>query len=159
MRLPGPCGQHVLGGEEPVVTAQVHPATDRDGLANQRRPELACGRGRHGICEEDPHVRADPGARHLEGGGCADGSRRLQVGERVQHGGQSVEVGGEPAGLVAGEHRIEADVDVAGQMRGEDLGRQRQVSDVGGSSAFAPPPSTAGIQPDLPVRALSQRTA
>ena len=132
-------GQHVLGGEQPVVAAQVHPATDRDRLAHQRRPELARGRCRHGIGEEDPHVRADPGAGHLQRGGRSDGSRRLQVGERVQHGGLSVEVRGEPAGLVAGEHRIQADVDVAGQMRGQHLGRQRQVSYVGGSSSLAPP--------------------
>ena len=142
-------GQHVLGGEEPVVAAQVHPATDRDRLANERGPELARGGCRHGVGEEDPHVRADPGAGHLQRRWRAHGSCGLQVGERVEHRGLSVEVGGEPAGLVAGKHRIEADVDVAGQMRGEDLGRQRQVPYVRGMAALAPAALDGGHPPRL----------
>ena len=119
--------QHVLGWEEPVVAAQVHPATDRDRFADESSPELASGGGWHRVREEDPDVGADPGPGHLKRGRRANGSCRLQVGERVEHRGLSVEVRGEPAGLVAGEHRIEADVDVAGQMRGQYLGGQWEV--------------------------------
>lgn len=159
-----PPGQYVLGGEEPVVAAQVHPDTDRDGLANQRSPELARGCSRHGICEEDPHVRADPGARHFSRGWRTHRSGGLQVGQRVEHGRLAVEVGGEPAGLVAGERGIQADMDVAGQMRGQDLGRQRQVSYVGGRTPLVPAaldgghpsrPAGAGVLPEHGVDVAS----
>jgi hypothetical protein len=141
--------QYVLGGEEPVVAAQVHSAADGDRFADEGGPDLACRGCWDGVGEENPDVCADPGAGHLEGGGCADGSCGLEVGKRIEHGGLSVEVGGEPAGLVTGEHRIETDVDAAAQMRGEHLGCQRQMPHIGGRPSLAPPALDSRHPPGL----------
>lgn len=119
--------QQVLGREEPVVAAQVHPAADRDGLPDQRGPELSCRRSGDGVGEEQPYVRTDARARHLQRRRCTHGPGGLQIGERVEHGRLPVEVSREPARQIAGEHGIEADADVPGQVRGQYGGRQREV--------------------------------
>lgn len=54
-------GQHVLGREEAVIAAQVHPAADGDGFTDERGPELARGSSWRGVGEEDPDVCSDPG--------------------------------------------------------------------------------------------------
>jgi hypothetical protein len=62
----------------------------------------------------------------------------LEVGERIQHGGGAVEVGGQPLAAVAVQQRIQAQLQLARQVGGDDLVCQRQVLPVRGRHALAP---------------------
>ena len=113
--------EHVLGREQPVIATQFHATPDCDRLAHQSGPELAGRRRRNGFGEEDPHVRTDTGPRDLQRRRCADGSRRLEIGQRIQHRGLAIEVRRQPAGPVPWQHRVQPDVVGAGQMHREHL--------------------------------------
>ena len=70
----------------------------------------------------------------------------------------SVEIAGRQSTLVAPAQRIEADMALAGQVRFDHVFAEGQVLRPG-FLALAQPPTTAGLHPVLPVRALSQRSA
>ena len=131
-------GHHVLGGEEPVVAGQVHPPAHGDRLAEQPAADLPGGGRWNRGGEEQPHVGALPGPGDLQRGGCPGGSGGLEVGQRVQHRGGAVEVGGQPATAVAVQQRIEAQLQLPGQVRGDHLLGQRQVLPLRGRHALAP---------------------
>ena len=69
--------QNVLGGEEPVVAGQVHSPLHGDRFAEQPTAHLPGGRRRNRCGEEQPHMRAQARAGHLQRGGCADGAGSL----------------------------------------------------------------------------------
>ena len=45
----------------------------------------------------------------------------LEVGKRMEHGGGPVEVGGQSAAAVAVQQRAEAELQLSGQVRGDDV--------------------------------------
>jgi hypothetical protein len=91
----------VLGGEEPVIAGQVHPPAHGDRLPQQSGTDLTGGRRRDWCGEEQPDVRSQSRAGHLQRGRSIDRAGRLQVGQRVEHGRGAVEVGGQPGAAVA----------------------------------------------------------
>ncbi len=118
-------GQDVLGGEEPVVAGQVHPPAHGDRLAQQPAAHLPGGRRGHRGGKEQPHVGAEPGAGDLQRAGGTGGPGRLEVGQRIQQRGRPVEVGREPLAAVPVEQWIQADLQLAGEVRVDNVSAQR----------------------------------
>ena len=88
--------------------------------------EAASG-GRDGLGEQHPHVRAAPRLGDLQRRRYAAGTGRLRVRERIEHRRGAVEVRHQEVTRVVGQQRVQPDEDVTDQMRGDHLGRQRQV--------------------------------
>jgi hypothetical protein len=154
-----PAGSRVLGREQPVVTVQLHPAAHRHGLAQQAGAQPACRLSRNRRREEHPSVRAYAGPGYLQRDGDLQRPRGLDVHQRVGQRIRPVEVGGQPPGPVTVQQRVQPDVHLAFQVRGEHAGRQRQEIGVLVPHPLRQPPRTAGTQPPFPVRGLSYRIA
>ncbi len=148
-------GEQVLGREQPVIAGQGHPPAQRHRLPQQpgAQPPGQLGRDRGG--EEHPRVRADAGPGDLQRDRDLQGTAGLDVHERVEHRLRAVEVGRQPPAPVAVQQRVQADVHLALQVRGQHGRGQRQV--VRGPRAGRPcatrraPP---GPSPPFPVRAV-----
>lgn len=113
--------ENILGGEQAVVTGQVHASAQCDRLAQQPRAHLARSGSGNRRSEEQPHMCPETGARHFKRNGCTNRPRRLHVGQRVKHRGGAIEISGEPGTSVAVEHRVEPEVELTRQMRREYL--------------------------------------
>ena len=101
------------------------------------RRRASLGRDRGG--EEHPRVRADAGPGYLQGDRDLQGAAGLDVHEGVEHRLRAVEVGRQPPAPVAVKQRVQADVDLALQVRGQHGRGQRQVVAVLVPDALAPP--------------------
>lgn len=73
----------------------------------------------------------------------------LHIGQRVEHGGLSVEIGGEPATQVAVQQGIQSDGSFAGEVGAHDVAGQGQVVAVLVAYAFAPAAAHGGQPPGL----------
>jgi len=125
-QVPDPArGEQVLGREQPVIAGQVHPAAQCHRLAQQPGAQAAGQLGRDWGGEEHPRVRADAGPGDLQGDGDLQGTAGLDVHEGVEHRLQAVEVSRQPPAPVAVQERIQADVGLALQVRGQH-GRGRR---------------------------------
>ena len=130
-QVPDPAGgQQVLGREQPVVAGQGHPAAQRHRLAEQPGAQAAGRLGRDRGREEHPGMRPDAGPGDLQGHRDLQGAAGLDVHQGVEHRLWPVEVSGQPPALVAVEQRVQPDVDLALQVRGQHGRRQRQVAPV-----------------------------
>ncbi len=98
--------QRVLGGEQPVVAAQVHLTAQRHRLPKQAHAESSCGSRRNSAREEQPNVGANAGSRDLECSWCPERSSGLQVGQGVEHGCRAVKVRGHPMAAVVSQQRV-----------------------------------------------------
>ena len=106
-------------------------------------------RRRHRAAEEDPHMRPDPRPGHLQRRRHTDRPGRFQVGQRVEHRRRAVEVRGEPAARVPIQQRIEPDVNLAREMRGDNVIGQSQIGPV----RALPPATGDGRRPPRSSRA------
>lgn len=113
------------GREQPVVACEVHPAAQGDRLLQQAGAQLAGGLRRHRAGEEQSRVRPRSRPGDLQRSRGTDGASRLDLGQGVQHRRRAVEVRCQPAAAVAVEQGIQPDVDLPGQVRGQDLVGQR----------------------------------
>jgi hypothetical protein len=108
-----PTDVHVLGREQPVVAGQAHRPTQLDRFADQARRYPARERGGRGLRKKDPDMSAPSGLRHLQRRWNSVGTCGFHIGERVEHRGILVEVGGNPPAAVVIGQRIHADVLIA----------------------------------------------
>jgi hypothetical protein len=112
-------GEQVLGREQPVIAGQGHPAAQRHRLAQQPGAQAAGQLGRDRGGEEHPRVSADAGPGDLQGDGDLQGTAGLDVHEGVEHRLRAVEVSRQPPAPVAVKQRVQADVDLSLQVRGQ----------------------------------------
>ncbi len=145
--------QQVLGREQPVVTGQGHPPAQRHRLAQQPASQPAGQLGRDRGGEEHPGVRPDPGPGDLKGNRDLQGAACLDVHQRVEHRLRAIEVGGQPPAPVAIQQRVQPDVDLALQVRGQHRRGQRQVAAVLVPDTLLPASAHRRDPPGLP-RAL-----
>jgi hypothetical protein len=125
-QVPDPAsGQQVLGREQPVVAGQIHPAAQRHRLAQQPGAEPARHLGRDRGGEKHPRMRANPRPGDLQGNRDLQGTAGLDVHESVEHRLRAVEVSGQPPAPVAVQQRVQANVNLALQVRGQH-GRGQQ---------------------------------
>jgi len=113
--------QEVLGREQPVVAGQVQLPADRHRLTYEARADPASRRGRHSTGEKHPDVGSRAGTGDLQCRRDVEGPGRLGEGERVQERQRAVEVASEEAASVSVHQRVQAGVDGAGKMSGDDL--------------------------------------
>src|SRR3954453_14365442 len=149
----------VLRGEEPVVARQVHPSAHGDRLAQQPAAELPGGGRGDEAGEEQPDVRAQTGTGYLQSRRCAGCAGRLEVGERIEHGGGAVEVGAsqwQRSPSISGYSPSSSSPDRWAVMTSSVSGRYPRSA---AGTLLRQPPRTAGTQPARPVRAFSHRTA
>lgn len=132
-------GQEVLGGEEPVVTAEVKLDSRRHGLAQQGRSEGPGATRRDEAVEEHPHVAAVARAGSFQCCGHPVGLACVEVGECVQGPRFLVEVTHQQRAGVTAQQRVDADRRATLQVCPESIVGQRQVV-LPGASACPPAP-------------------
>ncbi len=103
-------------------------------------------------------MRAGARPGYFQGDGDLEGAAGFDVHQRVEHRLGPVEVRGQPPAPVAVEQRVQPDVHLAAQMRGQDVGGEREIVAVLVADALAPaaayrrdPPRLSGapvVEPD-----------
>ena len=130
----------VLGGEEPVVTGQVELGSGGHRLPQEMDADPS-GRGSgNRTGEEHPHMGAVTGAGAFERRRDPGGPGGVEIGQRVQHPAGTIEIAGQQTAGVTREQRVEAGVDLAGEVGLGYLIGKGQILTVG-PSGVGPPTS------------------
>jgi hypothetical protein len=123
--------EEVLRREKPVIARQVELGTRGHRLTEQVKTNPPRFRCKNGLAEEYPHVRAISRPRALERNRNANGARDIVKSKRVEDPARTVEVTCKERAVVVPRQRVDAKLDLPGEMRSHDVISERKKFAVG----------------------------